>query len=46
MIRKDIPAKKIGKLDDLITAINFLISSGTKYYSGQTLKVDGGHSIW
>ena len=46
MISKDIPKKRIGSLNDLITAINFLISSGSNYFTGQTLKIDGGHSIW
>lgn len=45
-ITKDIPMNRIGKLEDLVTAINFLISSGNKYFTGQTIKIDGGHSIW
>jgi len=46
MITKDIPQKKIGKLTDLVSAINFLISTGSKYFTGQTVKIDGGHSVW
>ena len=45
-IRRDIPLNRIGKLEDLVSAINFLISSGNKYFTGQTIKIDGGHSIW
>ncbi len=46
MINADIPLKRIGKLEDLVSAVNFLISSGSNYFTGQTIKVDGGHSIW
>ena len=45
-IRRDIPLNRIGKLEDLVSAINFLISAGNKYFTGQTIKIDGGHSIW
>lgn len=46
MITKDIPQKKIGRLTDLVSVINFLISTGSKYFTGQTVRIDGGHSIW
>ena len=46
MITKDIPQKRIGNLTDLVSVINFLISTGSKYFTGQTVKIDGGHSVW
>ena len=45
-INKNIPLKRIGKLEDLISPINFLLSSGSQYYTGQNLIVDGGYSSW
>lgn len=45
-ITQDVPLNRIGKLDDLVSIISFLISSGNKYFTGQTVKIDGGHSIW
>jgi len=46
MINKDIPLRKIGSLGDLISVVNFLIDNKNKYFTGQTIRIDGGHSIW
>ena len=44
-INSKIPLNRIGKLDDLKSAISFLLSSENKYFTGQNLIVDGGFSI-
>ncbi|MDB0049791.1 SDR family oxidoreductase, partial [Candidatus Pelagibacter sp.] len=46
MINKDIPINRIGVLGDLIPAINFLIDEKNKYFTGQSINIDGGHSVW
>ena len=40
------PLRRIGQLQDLISPVTFLLSSGSGFYTGQTLIVDGGYSIW
>ena len=44
-IKNNIPLKRIGKLSDLITAADFLISQETSYLTGHELIVDGGYSL-
>lgn len=44
-ICKQIPSGRIGKLEDLNSAIRFLIDEKNKYFNGQDLIVDGGYSI-
>ena len=45
-INSKIPLNRIGKLEDLIPAVKFLISDKNTYMTGQFLIVDGGYSIW
>ena len=45
-INKNIPLGRIGKLEDLIPAVSFLLSSENNYYNGQNLYVDGGYTIF
>ncbi len=45
-IKKNIPLNRIGKLEDLITAVEFLIASGSEYVTGEKIIVDGGYSIY
>tara|TARA_A100001015_G_C15028084_1_gene731597 strand:+ start:61 stop:864 length:804 start_codon:yes stop_codon:yes gene_type:complete len=45
-IKKNIPLNRIGKLEDLVAPIFFLLSGGVTYYTGQNLIVDGGYSSW
>lgn len=45
-IKKNIPANRIGKLEDLISYVEFLISHESSYYTGQLLVVDGGYVLW
>ena len=40
------PLRRIGQLEDLIAPVAFLLSGGSGFYTGQTLIVDGGYSIW
>lgn len=40
------PLRRIGKLEDLVAAVAFLLSEGSSFFTGQTLIVDGGYSIW
>ena len=42
----NIPLKRIGKLDDLVSPVIFLLSAGSKYFNGQDLIVDGGYTIY
>lgn len=39
------PTKTMGRPEDVANAVSFLVSSGTKFITGQTLYVDGGKSI-
>ena len=40
------PLRRIGKLEDLVAPVAFLLSGGSGFYTGQTLIIDGGYSIW
>ena len=40
-----IPAKKLGKPEDVAKAIAFLASDDTGYITGQVIAVDGGRSM-
>ena len=44
-IKDNIPLKRLGKLSDLISAIDFLISQETSYLTGHELIIDGGYSL-
>jgi NAD(P)-dependent dehydrogenase (short-subunit alcohol dehydrogenase family) len=37
--------KRLGKPDELAATVEFLLSDGASYITGQTLYVDGGASI-
>ena len=45
-INKHIPLNRIGRLEDLISPVYFLLSSGSNYYTGQNLVVDGGYTVY
>lgn len=38
----NIPLKRFGKPEDIAAAVNFLVSEGASYITGQVLNVDGG----
>jgi len=40
------PMKKMGKPEDLQSALKFLISDETTYVNGQNITVDGGFIVW
>lgn len=44
-IINNIPKKRIGYLDDLVSSVNFLLSDSNNYFTGQSLYVDGGYSV-
>ena len=39
---KDIPLKRLGEVDDIAAAVNFLASASASYITGQTIHVNGG----
>jgi 2-deoxy-D-gluconate 3-dehydrogenase len=40
------PAKRWGKVDEIIGATVFLASRGADFIAGATLPVDGGYSVY
>lgn len=44
-IKKNIPLRRIGLLNDLSSAVEFLLSDDTKYMTGQEIIIDGGYSL-
>jgi len=45
-LEQRIPMRRIGKPDDLIGPIIFLLSRASGYMTGQVLSIDGGYSIY
>jgi 3-oxoacyl-[acyl-carrier protein] reductase len=44
-IKKAIPARRLGKPEDIAGAVLFLAGEGASYITGQVLRVDGGLSL-
>jgi NAD(P)-dependent dehydrogenase (short-subunit alcohol dehydrogenase family) len=40
------PMKRMGKVEDLPGAFEYLLSPGSDYMTGQTLIIDGGWTVW
>jgi NAD(P)-dependent dehydrogenase (short-subunit alcohol dehydrogenase family) len=40
------PMKKMGKVEDLMGAFEYLLSPGSDYMTGQTMIIDGGWTVW
>ncbi|MEM6979994.1 MAG: SDR family oxidoreductase, partial [Planctomycetota bacterium] len=41
-VKKRIPAKRVGEVEDVAAAVLYLASKDASYISGQTLVIDGG----
>ncbi len=46
MASADIPAKRLGTESEIASAVTYLLSPAAAYVTGETLKVDGGSSLW
>ena len=44
-LKKIIPMKRLGRKEDLITSIEFLINDKNPYITGQNIVIDGGRTI-
>lgn len=44
--KKDIPARRLGTESEISAAVTFLLSPAAGYITGETVKVDGGSSLW
>lgn len=45
-VRNDIPAKRLGTESEIAAAVTFLLSPAAAYITGETLRIDGGSSLW
>ena len=44
--RHDIPAKRLGTESEVAGIVTFLLSPAARYITGDTIRVDGGSSLW
>ena len=45
-LKKKVPLKRVGKAEEINTAILFLSSKYTSFVTGINIPIDGGWSIW
>lgn len=45
-VRESIPAKRLGTESEIAAAVTFLLSPAAAYITGETIRVDGGSSLW
>lgn len=45
-VRESIPAKRLGTESEIAAAVTFLLSPAAAYITGETVRVDGGSSLW
>lgn len=45
-VQSRVPMKRFGSVDEIAGVVAFLCSPAAAYITGQTLIVDGGHSLW
>lgn len=43
---QNIPAKRLGTESEIAAAVTFLLSPAAAYITGETIRVDGGSSLW
>ncbi len=43
---KSIPMKRLGTVDEIAWAVAFLVSPAGAFITGETMKIDGGGSLW
>ena len=41
-----IPMKRLGRVEDIAQAVAYLLSPAADFITGETLKIDGGGSLW
>ena len=46
LINSNIPLGRIGKLRDLVNAVDFLLQTDNSYFTGQSIIIDGGYCAW
>jgi NAD(P)-dependent dehydrogenase (short-subunit alcohol dehydrogenase family) len=45
-MKDDVPARRLGTVEEVSAAVCFLLSPGAAYITGETLRVDGAGSLW
>ena len=45
-VQSRVPLKRFGTVDEIAGTVAFLVSPAGAYITGQTIIVDGGHSLW